>query len=611
MKNKRFIQYIENLFTGFFFVGIFIFFAFFYNNHLHFEEQVQLFLLTDDYFLSKISIPGGFSGYMGGFLTQFYYSSLAGPFIITLLLLGIQLSTKHIFRVINENRSFFPLSFLPALYAAMIICNEFYPLSAVVGFLIALLLFRFYLTIEKTRYRFITGILLIPVAYWLTGGSFLMLISVILIFEIFVAIRFQTKSMKSEISEISIPDKLKVWHLATYIVLAAGIPLLVRHFLILQPLMLTFVSEFYYDIFTFVPIPVLIFFSIPAALLILLCFLPVKEKIYRAAIYAQITGIIVSAFFGFRFWTDFRAEKIMKYDHLVRNERWADVITIAEKTPPENDLSLAMLNLSLAKTGKMGDRMFNFEQNGIEGLFLPSAKEFIAFMMVSEIYYHLGLINASQEYAFESMEITPKMNNTVRSIKRLAETNLINGQYEVAKKYLKLLKNTIFYHNWARNTEKYLYNEDMINKHPVWGAMRKSRIKHDFFSPVRNMESILKLLLEENTQNRIAFEYLMAFYLLNKDLRNFISFLPLLNELNYKNTPISYQEAIMYVIVLTRKDPISNISINITDDTKARMKAYADIYTTYKNPQELLRKRFSGTYWYYIHYKSIDMKNKK
>lgn len=611
MKNKRFIQYIENLFTGFFFVGIFIFFAFFYNNHLHFEEQVQLFLLTDDYFLSEISIPGGFSGYLGGFLTQFYYSSLVGPFIITLLLLGIQQTTKHIFKVINENRSFFPLSFLPALYAAMIICNEFYPLSAVVGFLIAWLLFRFYIAIEKTRYRFITGILLIPVAYWLTGGSFLMLISVILVFEIFVAIRFQTKSLKSEISEISAPDKLKVWHLATYLILAAGIPLLVRHFLILQPLMLTFVSEFYYDIFTFVPRPILIFFSIPASLLILLCFLPVKEKIYQAAIYAQITGIIVSGFFGFRFWTDFRAEQIMKYDNLVRSERWADVIKFAEKIPPRNDLSLAMLNLALAKTGKMGDRMFNFEQNGVDGLFLPAAKEFVAFMMVSEIFFHLGLINASQEYAFESMEITPKMNSTVRSIKRLAETNLINGQYEVAKKYIKLLKKTIFYHKWAIETEKYLYNDDMIKKHPVWGEKRKMIPKQDFFFPVQNMEAPLKLLLRENPQNRIAFEYLMAFYLLNKDLRNFIDYLPMMNKLNYREAPVSYQEAIMYVIVLTKKNPISNFPFNITEDTKTRMKAYADIYTTYKNPQELLKERFSGTYWYYIHYKPVEMKNEK
>ena len=66
------------------------FFVFFYNNHLHFKEQAQFFHLTGDYFVSKMSCPGGFSGYLGEFLTQFYFLSLAGPFIITLLLLVIQ-----------------------------------------------------------------------------------------------------------------------------------------------------------------------------------------------------------------------------------------------------------------------------------------------------------------------------------------------------------------------------------------------------------------------------------------------------------------------------------------------------------------------------------------
>jgi len=138
MKDRSFIRYAEYIFTGTFCTGIFIFFAFFYNHHLHFKEQLQLFLLTDDYFISKISFPGGFSGYLGGFLTQFYYLSLAGSLIITLLIFGIQQLTKLILFRINQNRSFVPLSFVPALFVAMIICDEFYPLSALIGFMVAL-----------------------------------------------------------------------------------------------------------------------------------------------------------------------------------------------------------------------------------------------------------------------------------------------------------------------------------------------------------------------------------------------------------------------------------------------------------------------------------------
>ena len=95
-----------------------------------------------------------------------------------------------------------------------------------------------------------------------------------------------------------------------------------------------------------------------------------------------------------------------------------------------------------------------------DGLFLGFNKEFISPMMGNEIFYHLGLINASQEYAFESMEVMPDMEKSVRALKRLAETNLINGNYKVAEKYLKIVEKTLFHRQWARKTRKILYNEE-------------------------------------------------------------------------------------------------------------------------------------------------------
>ena len=105
MDDVRLARFSGYIFTGLFFAAVFIFFAFFYNHHLHFEEETQLFLLTGDYFRSKITLPGGFSGYAGGFLTQFYYWSLAGPLIIATFLFGIQQLTLRILKNINSNPS--------------------------------------------------------------------------------------------------------------------------------------------------------------------------------------------------------------------------------------------------------------------------------------------------------------------------------------------------------------------------------------------------------------------------------------------------------------------------------------------------------------------------
>ncbi len=157
MVNNKIVKYAEYLFSGIFFAGIFVFFAFFYNSHLHFEEQFQLFLLTGDFFITKLVYPGGFSGYIGGFLTQFYYLSLAGPLIIAGLLFALQQVMKRLILTVNSNPVLFPVSFIPSLLAGMILCNEFYPVSAITGFLLAMLSGLAYVSIRTDRNKVCSG----------------------------------------------------------------------------------------------------------------------------------------------------------------------------------------------------------------------------------------------------------------------------------------------------------------------------------------------------------------------------------------------------------------------------------------------------------------------
>ena len=227
-------------------------------------------------------------------------------------------------------------------------------------------------------------------------------------------------------------------------------------------------------------------------------------------------------------------------------------------------------------------------------------------MMGNEIFYHLALTNASQEYAFESMETIPNHNKSSRVIKRLAETNLINGNYAVSGKYLTILDKTLFYRKWSRDTRRYLYNEDMINMHPDWGEKRKFMVRNDYFFHVQNMEAALNRMVKENPGNRLAFEYLMAFYMINKDLRNFMNCIPILEKMSYREIPVSYQEAMLYIIGLSTRDPFSQAPSYISSGVRNRMREYAEIYTKYDDVEERLWNDHSGTYWYYLHFARIE-----
>jgi hypothetical protein len=549
--------------------------------------------------------PGGFSGWTGGFLTQFYYLSLAGPLIIAGLLFVLQQIMKRILYKVNSGAVLFPVSFIPSLLAGVILCNEFYPLSAITGFLLAMLAGLTYVSIKTDRTRFVTGLILIPLIYWLAGGSYISLLMLMLVYELLLYLR-----SRKRFPEGKVPlnyYNLRIWYFLAYLLVAAGIPLLVRQYLILQPLMMTFMSEFYYNIVTKIPTSVLLLFVLPPLLTLLVHTIFIKEKYVKTGLAFQIAFFVVLAWLGFKTFTNFEAEEIMTYDYLVRNEQWKDVLKYADKNPPRNYLSLAMLNLSLAKTGQMGNRMFSYDQHGINGLFLPFNREYVTAIMGNEILYHLGLTNASQEYAFESMETIPDMGKSARIIKRLAETNLINGQYKVSEKYLKLLEKTIFYRKWAKNAMTVLNNEEKINNDPDWGEKRRFMVRNDYFFHIKNIEAALNRMVKEHPDNKMAFEYLMAFYMINKDMTNFINLIPVMEKMGYSKVPVSYQEAIMYIIGLNNEDPMTNSPAYVSRDTRLRMKAYSDIYAKYPDPRERLKKGFAGTYWFYLHFEEVEL----
>lgn len=80
---------------------------------------------------------------------------------------------------------------------------------------------------------------------------------------------------------------------------------------------------------------------------------------------------------------------------------------MAEKEIPSTPLEVVSLNLALGKTGQLGERMFQFYQNGTGGLLPDFVRDFNVPLMVNEVYYHLGMINTAQRFTFEAMEAIP------------------------------------------------------------------------------------------------------------------------------------------------------------------------------------------------------------
>lgn len=143
-------------------VGIvmFLFWYVWYPHALSYQEQYQLFLLSGDYFLEKISLPGGFADWLGEFIVQFYYVEWLGALLLALLYVSIQRLTMVLLPPAWWSFSIVPIALLCWLMGDINVL-----LSLPVAVLLALAL----ACIRLAKSLSWMDVLILPIAYWMIG----------------------------------------------------------------------------------------------------------------------------------------------------------------------------------------------------------------------------------------------------------------------------------------------------------------------------------------------------------------------------------------------------------------------------------------------------------
>ncbi len=568
---------------------VFLFFAFIYPFHLNYQEQYQLFLFSGEYFTGFLSKPGGISDYAGNFLTQFFFYSWIGAIIIATLLTFLQRVVWLLSKKTGANPVYIPLSFIPSLLYWSLLCDENYLLGGLMALLIVSC-FIFILTLFDTPSRRIFYILLlITPLYWATGIASVLLPLYAIIYEI---------------HEKKIKRRWLILFPLTSILFALSLPVICKLTFLQYPLLRAFTGVNYYRFPLNIPVT-----SGIAGILIVgtpLILSLLKRQIPRGRallISIQLALLLVGGFFLISKSSDMKKEEVMAYDFYTRMRKWDNIVAMANKKTPSSPLSVACLNLALAKTGMLSDRMFSYFQNGTQGLLPGFVRDYTIPMIAGEIYYHLGLINTAQRYAFESMEALPDYQKSVRAIKRLAETAIINEQYPLAHKYLCLLQKTFYYRKWATMAINTIQDESKIEQHQEWGWLRQCRPDKDFLFSEGEKDMMLGILFTKNQHNRMAYEYLMAYCLLSKDLDHFIRYFPLGKAVGYLTVPRSYQEALAYIEGTTESRSPKVPAYPVSNQVISRFIHYKNIYLGQANASPTLKKQFSDTYWYYLHFR--------
>ena len=539
---------------------VFLFWGFRYPFALTYQEQLQLFLFDGGYFCSRMAEPGGFARYVAEFLVQFYNGAAIGAAILALLYMLVQRLT---WRLMQATKGYYLLSFIPAIILWYAMGDESVMLTYVVALVMALATALGWRQVKYGKLtRMVLAVVLIPVLYWLIGPMVLLVAALML--------------------PMAVAIPAFIYALALILLSAHLLPF---------PMSRVLLGVSYYRF------PEVIPYSLIAILVIVWLLAIFCKKLPQPkwwSIYPQTIIVALLLLLPLKLGFDAKKYELIEYDHLVRVQDWNGVIRQAEKQTPDLPMSVSATNLALGMTNQLGDRAFDFYQRGPEGLLPKFERNFATTQLTGEIYFHLGLVNTAQRFAFEAMEAIPNYNKSVRVVKRLAETNLINGQYDVARKYLQMLEKTIFYRPWAQRTMAMLGDEKAINEHPLYGTLRQYRLQEDFLFSDREIDKICGQLFMHNQQNQMAAQYLVMLPLLDRDIPRFMQYVQVVQS-KIQYNPRHCQEAIAFAFMQQRQQPPRGV---VSPTILQQMNDFGRVYSQNQNSPEL--NRFRNTAWYYL-----------
>ena len=596
MKNLM-IKTWKPLLSLLFGVAVVIFWAVPYVGGLCFQEQYQMFLFDSGYFLERIVLPGGLADYISEFLVQFYYMPVLGGAIIALLLMGIQTAVWGLMKQYGARHDFpgYLLSFLPSIALWCAMGDQNVLLSFVVALFGALVIGwihnRFHNRLVKVVFELVSTALV----YWLLGPV-VFLYAVLMIGD-------TLKNAKQKGNVFS-----GIGYSAVILILTVAWILLTTQTL-QYPLYRIFAGLNYYrypGAISPLPFVVMVWAVVIPFLGMIPCHRKSLQKLQQSKVVIVLSYVlvIVASWFGIKTSFDEMTYELIDYDFLVRTEQWDKIIEKAEKKPATTPLGVSCVNLALSQKGMLADRLFEFYQNGGEGLFPTFTRDMISPVSTAEIFFRLGMVNDAERYMFEAQEAIPNYRKSARLTRRIIECDIINGNYKVAAKLLRRLQKTLFYSNWANQTMALLGKA--INRHPIYGKLRKYREKkQDFLFSDREMDQMLGLLFLNDNHNKMAYEYLMCYELLQRDMEKFMQYYPLGRFVGYDHIPRTFQEILIGNWMKTHSDP-RTIPYSVDAQNVNNTLNFIQLYMQNPKDPQLGQQPYVSNAWHYVMVQGAD-----
>ncbi|MGA2092517.1 MAG: DUF6057 family protein [Sedimentisphaerales bacterium] len=560
-----------------------------------------------------LSYPGGFSQYLSAFFTQMCYFPRLGSLFIILIAWGLyrlsaallDISADSICRVI---------CFVPAILILMICGRYENPLSFSVALLIVMLISVLYQKISARMGwpRCVLFLIFSVTLYFLAGGAVLIFLVLAALFELF--------------------ERRKLVFCVTYLLLGTAVCWFVGAFLFrmdtsesylsfipLMQIMQIFQQE---NLAKFLSFALLAF--IPVAFLVINIIRMLLKKMSDSRLQMpgrekpsgieektddvpgwviQVTLVVLIGVLCILFSYDLKVKRTLQVNYFTSRRMWPEALTIVRKGSLKKYFPYCnnAVNRALFHTGRMGNEMFTFLQTQTDSdlVFCKVQQGNVNYMERSDVCLDLGMVNAAEEVAYEFLA-----DDNPYILKQLSLINLVKGQIESARVYLNALSRYPAYAGEATGMLRRLEKDPLLEQDERVQYLRKIMENNDITYITYDEENWLKELLRRNKNNKMAFEYLMAHYLLNCQLDKFVENLPRLDDFGYESIPRHYQEAILLYAGTTHKEVDLGARV-IDGDVVDQYNKMNEIATDSSSKdlnvmRRILEPNFSKTYFFYF-----------
>lgn len=588
MKIKDLIRYIPQSLPWLAVVAMGIVLLCQHTDLLYRAQEQSLFLPTDNFYSTSTAVPGGYLTYAAAFLTQFFYYPVLG---IVMLVAMWALSLLLLKEGMKLNGSKAVLLTLLPVSLFSVIAQTGYSLFEVKlqGFFVVPSLAVFIISILVYKTSVLRG-------YW---QSALIILSALAAYPIMGAYGLLAPIV------MSLSSQKKLINIA-FAIVSSFIACMVYYYthatvmmgqLVYAALPSLYIGLAWRSIYAIPYIGILLGLLIPV-LVNMLETSKVKIVLPYLIVISSV-GVFVKCNYHNN---NFRRE--LQMSKAIYEGDWLGVLNIVDESKkqfnPTRQIAFAR-NLALWRVGRLGDLSFSYTnetQKSVAPYDLSMPQ-----ICAAQQYYYSGMPYLAYRW---TMETVVSYGWDVEGLKNFVRCSITVGEYQLALKYLNLLRQTIFHKDWAEYYYSLIMNPSKIKEDKDIAWVR-SLLHYSNSLEVENgttSENIYNYYAKCETNDSKIQEFGMIAAMINRDYANFkarfIQYISLNRDI--VDVPKHYQEAALFMASLNNDEEIMNqpYSEEVLRQFHQFRKAYQNTENLPREQQSaLLCGQFGHTYYYY------------